>query len=50
MHFTLLGDAVLLAKARDAATRLLPAFDTRTGIPLAAVNLKTCGCIIRRAK
>ena len=35
------GDKVLLTKAVDAATRLLPAFETNTGIPLAAVNLMT---------
>lgn len=31
----------LLVMAQDLATRLLPAFDTPTGIPYARVNLKT---------
>lgn len=35
------GDPVLLAKARDLADRLLPAFDTPTGMPYRYVNLKT---------
>lgn len=35
------GDPVLLAKARDLADRLLPAFDTPTGFPYRFVNLKT---------
>jgi mannosyl-oligosaccharide alpha-1,2-mannosidase len=35
------GDAVLLAKARDLANRLLPAFATPTGMPYRFVNLKT---------
>lgn len=35
------GDAVLLAKARDLADRLLPAFATPTGMPYRYVNLKT---------
>jgi mannosyl-oligosaccharide alpha-1,2-mannosidase len=35
------GDAVLLAKARDLADRLLPAFDTPTGMPYRYINLKT---------
>jgi len=35
------GDPVLLAKARDLADRLLPAFDTPTGFPFRFVNLKT---------
>ncbi|WP_242146176.1 glycoside hydrolase family 47 protein [Sphingomonas sp. BAUL-RG-20F-R05-02] len=35
------GDAVLLAKARDLADRLLPAFATPTGMPYRFVNLKT---------
>ncbi|MBE7202474.1 MAG: glycoside hydrolase family 47 protein, partial [Parafilimonas terrae] len=35
------GDPVLLAKARDLADRLLPAFDTPTGMPFRFVNLKT---------
>jgi len=35
------GDPVLLAKARDLADRLMPAFDTPTGMPYRYVNLKT---------
>jgi len=35
------GDPVLLAKARDLADRLLPAFETPTGMPYRYVNLKT---------
>lgn len=35
------GDAALLAKARDLADRLLPAFDTPTGFPYRFINLKT---------
>ena len=35
------GDPVLLAKARDLADRLLPAFDTPTGMPYRYINLKT---------
>ncbi|KQS02439.1 alpha-mannosidase [Sphingomonas sp. Leaf357] len=35
------GDATLLAKARDLANRLLPAFATPTGMPYRFVNLKT---------
>jgi mannosyl-oligosaccharide alpha-1,2-mannosidase len=35
------GDPVLLAKAADLATRLLPAFATPTGMPYRFVNLKT---------
>eukprot|EP01035_Chromulina_nebulosa_P048586 gene48586-65940_t len=35
------GDPVLLAKARDLADRLLPAFDTPTGMPYPYINLKT---------
>lgn len=35
------GDAALLAKARDLAKRLLPAFATPTGMPYRFVNLKT---------
>lgn len=34
-------DPVLLAKAKDLAERLLPAFDTPTGIPWGKINLKT---------
>ncbi|UAJ12194.1 glycoside hydrolase family 47 protein [Polymorphobacter megasporae] len=35
------GDPVLLAKARDLADRLLPAFATPTGMPYRFVNLQT---------
>lgn len=35
------GDPVLLVKARDLADRLLPAFDTPTGMPYRYVNLRT---------
>ncbi|QYE36799.1 glycoside hydrolase family 47 protein [Polymorphobacter sp. PAMC 29334] len=35
------GDPVLLAKARDLADRLLPAFATPTGMPYRFINLKT---------
>jgi len=35
------GDPVLLAKARDLADRLLPAFATPTGFPYRFVNLRT---------
>lgn len=35
------GDPMLLAKARDIADRLLPAFDTPTGMPFRLVNLLT---------
>ncbi len=35
------GDARFLAKAEDLATRLLPAFDSPTGMPYMFVNLKT---------
>ncbi|MDO7841726.1 glycoside hydrolase family 47 protein [Sphingomonas immobilis] len=35
------GDPVLLAKARDLADRLLPAFDTPTGMPYRKINLRT---------
>ncbi len=35
------GDPVLLAKARDLADRLLPAFDTPTGMPYRYINLHT---------
>jgi mannosyl-oligosaccharide alpha-1,2-mannosidase len=35
------GDPMLLAKARDLADRLLPAFDTPTGFPYRYINLKT---------
>jgi mannosyl-oligosaccharide alpha-1,2-mannosidase len=35
------GDPVLLDRARDLTDRLLPAFDTPTGIPYRYVNLRT---------
>jgi len=35
------GDPVLLAKAKDLADRLLPAFDTPTGFPYRFINLRT---------
>jgi len=35
------GDPMLLAKARDLADRLLPAFDTPTGMPYRYINLRT---------
>ena len=35
------GDPVLLAKAKDLADRLLPAFDTPSGIPWGKINLHT---------
>ena len=35
------GDAALLAKARDLVDRLLPAFETPTGMPYRYINLKT---------
>ncbi|CAI5493387.1 unnamed protein product [Closterium sp. Naga37s-1] len=37
--YDLSGDPLLLAKARELADKLLPAFATPTGIPLAFVNL-----------
>jgi mannosyl-oligosaccharide alpha-1,2-mannosidase len=38
--FDLSGDNVFLEKAKDLGTRLLPAFNTPTGIPRATVNLQ----------
>jgi hypothetical protein len=38
-HLT--GDAMFVDKARELAERLLPAFDTPTGIPYSTVNLRT---------
>jgi mannosyl-oligosaccharide alpha-1,2-mannosidase len=35
------GDPALLAKAEDLGNRLLPAFDTPTGIPWGKINLRT---------
>jgi hypothetical protein len=34
------GDALYLARARDLADRILPAFDTPSGLPLSMVNLR----------
>jgi Glycosyl hydrolase family 47 len=39
--YQLSGDARLLAKAEDLGTRLLPAFDSPTGLPYVEVNLHT---------
>jgi mannosidase alpha-like ER degradation enhancer 2 len=39
--YQLTGDKRLLALAEDLGTRLLPAFNSRTGIPYRFVNLKT---------
>ncbi len=39
--YEMTGDARLLAKADDLGTRLLPAFDTPTGLPWVSVNLRT---------
>lgn len=39
--YELTGDKVLLAKAKDLGNRLLPAFDSPTGLPYRYVNLKT---------
>lgn len=39
--YQLTGDARLLAKAEDLGTRLLPAFDSPTGMPYVDVNLRT---------
>jgi len=41
--YQLSGDKRLLALADDLATRLLPAFDSPTGMPYVYVNLKTGG-------
>ena len=35
------GEPVLLAKAKDLADRLIPAFDTPTGMPRRFINLRT---------
>jgi endoplasmic reticulum Man9GlcNAc2 1,2-alpha-mannosidase len=34
------GDALYLTRARDLADRILPAFDTPSGLPLSMVNLR----------
>ena len=39
--FQMTGDARLLRLAEDLGTRLLPAFESRTGMPYRFVNLKT---------
>jgi ER degradation enhancer, mannosidase alpha-like 2 len=39
--YQLSGDARLLAKAQDLGTRLLPAFESPTGLPYVEVNLHT---------
>lgn len=39
--YQLTHDPVLLGKANDLGTRLLPAFDTPTGLPYRFVNLRT---------
>ena len=39
--YQLTGDPVLLHKAEDLGTRLLPVFDSPTGLPYVYVNLKT---------
>ncbi len=39
--YQLTGDDRLLAKAEDLGTRLLPAFDSPTGMPYVEVNLRT---------
>jgi predicted alpha-1,2-mannosidase len=39
--YQLTGDARLLAKAEDLGTRLLPVFDSPTGLPWVEVNLRT---------
>ena len=42
-HRCAAGVESLRDKAHDIGKRLLPAFNTKTGIPLAEVNLQTCG-------
>lgn len=39
--FAFTGDVVFKDKALQIANKLLPAFETKTGIPNALVNLKT---------
>lgn len=39
--YDLSGEGVFLKKATDLAERLLPAFNTPTGIPLNTVNLQS---------
>lgn len=42
--FEFSGDQVFLDKARDLGDRLLAAFDTPSGYPLAQINLQTLHC------
>jgi mannosyl-oligosaccharide alpha-1,2-mannosidase len=35
------GDEMFVAKARELADRLTPAFDTPTGIPFSTINLRS---------
>lgn len=37
--YDLSGDAIFLEKAKDIADRLLPAWDTPSGIPYTRINL-----------
>lgn len=39
--YALTNDPMFLSKARDIADKMLPAFDTQTGLPLSQVNPKT---------
>ena len=39
--YALTGDKVLMDKAYSVAKKLLPAFNTPTGIPYSIVNMKT---------
>jgi mannosyl-oligosaccharide alpha-1,2-mannosidase len=39
--YALSGNTILLARADDLGQRLLPAFNTSSGLPAASVNLKT---------
>jgi len=39
--YAMTGDEVYKQKAQDLATRLLPAFKTATGIPMAQINLRS---------
>lgn len=38
--YDLSGDKIFLEKAKDIADRLLPAWDTKSGIPYNAINLR----------
>lgn len=44
--YTFTRDEVFLNKAIELAQRLLPAFDTPTGIPMSLINLKTSACSV----